>query len=344
MIVLVHLTGTPGLFQHLEALAHGLATLDSDFRVCANKENLSRFAPSIVKDLYIDPLTAVDRLAEEAETPAFYIYSPARRNVDFIRSARRRIPDARILYHLHEPDLSDSSHSWWRKFAINAIQERTCSASNMLVVSSDYALALARLRFPNVRAESLPLPFLDRPHLDQDKLWDVCAVGNLGRDRGFDRFVECARRLPDLHFAVLTARPERALPELTKDWPRNLRLTLGKSIGNDEIVQFIARSRIVLMPYIRSTQSGVIPIAHMTGTPAVTTAVGGLREDIDPPHGGLVVEDTDDIVGKLAAATVRLVDETRSDAAAVAARCRRLFLSRHGHLDVAARLVGLATE
>lgn len=69
----------------------------------------------------------------------------------------------------------------------------------------------------------------------------------------------------------------------------------------------IRDARVVVTPYLRASQSGVIHLAFSHGRPVVTTAVGDLAEAVDDGETGLVVPPGD--VVALAGAITRLLRE-----------------------------------
>jgi glycosyltransferase involved in cell wall biosynthesis len=50
----------------------------------------------------------------------------------------------------------------------------------------------------------------------------------------------------------------------------------------------IRSSKLVVLPYIEASQSGVIAIAHSLSTPVVVTPVGGLIDQISVGKNGLI--------------------------------------------------------
>lgn len=65
-------------------------------------------------------------------------------------------------------------------------------------------------------------------------------------------------------------------------------VVLNKWLTNEEIVQEILKSEIVVLPYIEASQSGIIPLANALAKPVVVTPVGGLTEQIIHEETGIV--------------------------------------------------------
>jgi len=65
---------------------------------------------------------------------------------------------------------------------------------------------------------------------------------------------------------------------------------IDKWLSNSEIEDLIRSSKLVVLPYIEASQSGVIAIAHSLSTPVVVTPVGGLIDQISVGKNGLIAQ------------------------------------------------------
>jgi glycosyltransferase involved in cell wall biosynthesis len=87
-------------------------------------------------------------------------------------------------------------------------------------------------------------------------------------------------------------------------------LILNRHIDEEEASRLFQEASVVVLPYVESSQSGVIPIAYTYGKPVVASAVGGLPEMVDDGATGLLVPPRDE--RKLAEAIVTvLTDDAR---------------------------------
>jgi glycosyltransferase involved in cell wall biosynthesis len=68
---------------------------------------------------------------------------------------------------------------------------------------------------------------------------------------------------------------------------------LREFIPAERVAGLFERSSIVVLPYIEASQSGVSAIGFTTGTVVVASRVGGLADQIDDQHTGLLVEPRD---------------------------------------------------
>ncbi len=117
------------------------------------------------------------------------------------------------------------------------------------------------------------------------------------------------------------------LPDVTLD---------RRWIPEESIPALLSEADTVVLPYLESSQSGVIPAAFGMGIPAVVTPVGGLTEQVAADVNGLVTTDTSP--QSLALALKRLMDEPqlvgRLRAGAIKAARNELDWARIGHTVV----------
>jgi glycosyltransferase involved in cell wall biosynthesis len=68
---------------------------------------------------------------------------------------------------------------------------------------------------------------------------------------------------------------------------------VNRFIDDAEVPALFARARLVILPYIEGTQTGVIPIAYAFRKPVVVTEVGAIPEVVEEGRTGLVVPPRD---------------------------------------------------
>jgi glycosyltransferase involved in cell wall biosynthesis len=98
---------------------------------------------------------------------------------------------------------------------------------------------------------------------------------------------------------------------------------LNEFIPLEAVAGLFQRSAIAVLPYIESSQSGVVTIAYATGTPVIASNIGGLSEVIRHEKDGLLVPPRD--VQALADAIIRLLknrDLQRQMHSAALTRCQ----------------------
>jgi len=68
---------------------------------------------------------------------------------------------------------------------------------------------------------------------------------------------------------------------------------LNKYIDNAETAELFQKTRVVVLPYIEASQSGIIALAYAFGKPVVATDVGSLAEVVDDGRTGFIVPPKD---------------------------------------------------
>jgi glycosyltransferase involved in cell wall biosynthesis len=114
---------------------------------------------------------------------------------------------------------------------------------------------------------------------------------------------------------------------------------LERYIPDDEVEALFKAADVAVLPYRSATQSGVTHVAYATGTPVITTDVGGLAETVIPEETGLVVPPEDPQA--LADAVLRFYEQGM--AATLGAGVERLR-QRHSWDVLARETIGLIDE
>jgi glycosyltransferase involved in cell wall biosynthesis len=172
--------------------------------------------------------------------------------------------------------------------------------------------------------DALPLPNFVAPGgdpLGAGEREGALFVGRLAHEKGVDKVIELARRLPALPVAIVGDGPlTAAVHEAAEVLPN---LSFAGSLAPDEVEARMHSARLVVMPPVWREPAGLVALEAMrAGTPIVAYDRGGLAEYINDAGAGLVVRpDVEDLV---AAIRTLLVDPLRwqqlSDSAAAAAR------------------------
>ena len=140
-----------------------------------------------------------------------------------------------------------------------------------------------------------------------------------GTDRLLSAFDAITHRRPDRRRLVVAGLPDKAGAAnafLERCEAHPFVLVHPARIPADEMQLFLRAADLVVLPYVRALNSGVLLLAFTFGVPVVAPAVGGLMETITPETGRLFDPDDD---GSLLRA-LEDADELRSPAARAAAR------------------------
>jgi glycosyltransferase involved in cell wall biosynthesis len=276
--------------QYTCALAEGLVE-NRQFRVSASvshkMESLARLRQA-VPDIQI---VALDGSLKSAPLlipgPTSFRSSLRRRKVDIVLHTmvnpltpfawprHSGIPIATVI-HDAVPHLGDTVGSFDR--ASRFAQKY----SDLLIAPSQSVADVLRARNPRSSIETIVLP----PHLSLPDLWDpkgdVLFLGRIARYKGLDLLAEVWSGLSEdqdfadmnVHLRVV-GEPVSAEPSI--DRLRNAGATVEtRWVPDEELVDVMRGVRLLVLPYIEASQSGVITLAHAAGIPLLVTDVGGL--------------------------------------------------------------------
>lgn len=126
----------------------------------------------------------------------------------------------------------------------------------------------------------------------------VTFVGRVSQEKGIEDFVEAARRLPDLPFAV--AGRSDGMPGLVENAPSNVRW-LG-FLGEEALNRLYLESRLLVFPsrWFEGFPN-VITRAMALERPVIASRIGALPEIVDDGHSGLLFQpgDVTDLARKI---------------------------------------------
>ncbi len=124
-----------------------------------------------------------------------------------------------------------------------------------------------------------------------------------------------SEKLNHLNLKLLVAgefyEKENRYLDMVKDLGLDQKVLFTRSfIPKDDVRHYFAASDLVVLPYLRATQSGITPIAYQYDKPVLVTNVGGLMEVVRNRMTGYVCEKEPD---KIAAAIADFYENNRAD-------------------------------
>jgi glycosyltransferase involved in cell wall biosynthesis len=139
------------------------------------------------------------------------------------------------------------------------------------------------------------LPIHPRP-LPGGPPWKLLFLGHLRPYKGLDVALGALRQLVDGDLDVsltVAGNPWRSPDEWRADVAAlgitdHVHFRFGY-VPDDEMDELLASHHLLVAPYVQATQSGVVPLAHAAGRPAVATDVGGLPEAVRHDVDGVIV-------------------------------------------------------
>ena len=237
---------------------------------------------------------------------------------------------------VHEPYVHDKSKHGWVRSLLIAAQELAVRATlrflDGVLVPSDEALLQMKATYPDFTGTVLKVPLLfeDRSKAEDSERRYFSFIGHAVPAKGIDTFfwmVEAsASRGAEWMFQIATSTDISAhVARLSKTAQAHLHVVSKPMLSDAEIDDAIRTSWAVVAPHRRVTQSGVVPVAFMHGTPVISTRTGGMPESVIPGKTGYLIDRQTSFEEWQEA--FRMVQTNFSD---LSANCRRFFLD---HFD-----------
>ena len=223
-------------------------------------------------------------LKERESGNKVYLHSP---DFNFIFLVILFYKKFKFRYFLHEPYISynrSPSITFWLGYHLWLfLIQFFCS----FIFLSKKGMNLANKKFFLVRPSKFlgVLPIA----IDEKKLsiknapstcFDFIMWGSLNHEKGLDRFIQVARRLPNKSFAVMSRSNNylQSLKKINSDL-KNFKWFLSKRFIDDkEIFRFIDSSKFAFMLQRESTQSGQLPLALALGKSVFASDAGSFPE------------------------------------------------------------------
>lgn len=233
--------------------------------------------------------------------PIFHPWSP------FLQRKLREIP---AVVTVHDPEPHPGDFEWiFENFSIR-------QADRCVLLSQSLKPALIRRGVPPERIDVIPLGPLYYPsRSSQDKRMKpdqgkpaILFFGRISPYKGLDILINAYKALKRTHQVRLLIVGEGEL-EPYKTLLENLSgvEVINRWIPESEVGECFERATIVVLPYTKATQSGVVTIAATYQLPVIGTRSGGLPEQIQDGKTGLLVEPGSS--RELVQALVRLLDD-----------------------------------
>jgi len=117
--------------------------------------------------------------------------------------------------------------------------------------------------------------------------------------KGLDILLEAFASLDDRYRLIVAGEPYGSFDKYSRiieGIPGKDRIKLfTRYIADEEVSAFFCASDVCVLPYRSATQSGISAISYHFDLPMITTDVGGLKETIEGPGTGIVVDKVDPV-------------------------------------------------
>ncbi len=228
----------------------------------------------------------------------FYNVHPL--NPFIARMVKKRFSKAVIALYLHDPFKPDKTPYGKGKAAyialVECIQKNTVRYVDHVISPSEYSSQLFKRHYPKFKGEThiAPLIVPDQGFLKNKKRRYFSIVGGIHSATGHDTFVKllnfAAEKELDYDFALISSSNISRYYKMLISKARKTLNVINRNIIADSEINKIVRESYAVFRFDREvTQSGVIPVAYMNGTPVIVRDIPGLRQHVKHRQNGYVV-------------------------------------------------------
>jgi glycosyltransferase involved in cell wall biosynthesis len=138
--------------------------------------------------------------------------------------------------------------------------------------------------------------FLEYDSMKLSEEDSILFFGRIEDYKGLDYLIKSmfivSKKFPDIKLIIAGVGDIKKYENMILD-NRNFEIH-NRYIQDEEVPSFFQRAKIVVLPYIEGTQTGIIPIAYAFKKPVVVTNVGSIPEVVDNGITGFIVPPRDE--------------------------------------------------
>jgi len=252
--------------------------------------------PSMLKDTFsLKNREEIRKIFSEDKPTHIYMHNYHILNHFIAKLAKRR--GSIFIYHVHEPYVKEKkAHGGFHQYLLylfEYFQGKLLEDTGIAIVSSNMASRLFNMKYPNFSEKKMliPLMYEDLGGLDsgkQDREY-VTFVGPPVPAKNPEKFLDVVKYSNDNNLGLKFLLISRSKIKDNMYFQRNLEVFSKERISDEEFGELIKKSIVVLTPYSRETQSSVILVSYMYGTPVVSSNVGGLPEFVNHGKTGYLI-------------------------------------------------------
>lgn len=204
-----------------------------------------------------------------------------------------------FIQHVHEPFVEKKNvygglKQYWL-YLFEYAQEKLLEKTDIAILSSDRALQLFKKRYQNFSGKKIQIPLIYEDSecnlMVSNNRKFITFIGPPVEAKGPETFLEIMEYSENnklnLSF-MLISRAKIMDPRYYGK--KNLTLFYKEKISDEEIGDIIKQSIMTITPYKVATQSSVILVSNMYGTPVISNNVGGLSETVHHLETGYLID------------------------------------------------------
>ena len=275
----------------------------------------------------------IKKIIEKIKPDLIYMHNYHLLNHELLNQALKN--KIRFMYHLHEPHTADKKAHGRKQqiwlYGFEFFQDRLVNKSNIIVLSSDYAVQVFKKSFKSYKGKIIKIPLIYEDLYQKDEKVHreyITFIGPLVPAKNPEIFIKIMNYSNDNNlgykFLIISGRSRIDDPKVTNI--PNLTIVDKPNISDEEFGQWIRKSKCVITPYKRETQSSVILVSYMHGTPVVTSKVGGIPEFVSEKTGICLDLDTPITTWVNAIKQLEAIDN-------ISTHCREYFMNNFASVN-----------
>jgi glycosyltransferase involved in cell wall biosynthesis len=283
---------------------------------------------SMLKDtLNLKNIRLIKEVFSEHKPNYVYLHNYHLLNHSIAKSCRKN--GGKFIFHAHEPYVENKhAHGGFQQYWLylnEYMEAKLLHNSDVAVVSSKEGSRLFNKAYPWFKGRKGEIPLLyedlgNGANLLSDRKY-ITFVGPPVPAKGPEIFLKivdfAAAHYPNMSFLLISRERITDPKFLNKN---NLSIYHKTRISDEEYGNLMKNSLAVLTPYKRETQSSVVLVSYMYGTPVVSSNIGGLPEFVNNGITGYIV-DLDATVEEW----IDAINQTQNNAHTMRLHCRRYF-------------------
>jgi glycosyltransferase involved in cell wall biosynthesis len=253
---------------------------------------------SMVKDsLNLKNIRLINKVLTKDKPTHVYLHNYHLLNHLIAKACRKN--GGKFIYHAHEPYVENKrahggfQHYWL--YLSEYMEAKLLQQTDTAIVSSKEGLRLFNKAYPWFNGKKMEIPLmyedLGMTYNEGPLSVRIAFVGPPVPAKGPEILLRIADyatvNQPDWLFTVISREKITDSKFLNR---KNLSIHYKDRISDDEFGKIIQNSTAVLTPYKRETQSSVILVSYMYGTPVVSSDIGGLPEFVESGKTGYLVD------------------------------------------------------
>jgi glycosyltransferase involved in cell wall biosynthesis len=226
------------------------------------------------------------KLSEIIDLKKGYVVFPMVSPLDLVIARKLKSRNVKIIRFIHDHE-RHPGEKWPGKFTVREMVK----TSDYIVSLNSWVGSKLKLNFSaRVIEEQLPVFKLNSrekiqlPELPKEYF---LFIGRIKKYKGLENLLLAYQQLPGLPPLVVAGEGH------FKGEVRHPNLLINKWLNESEILELIRNAKCVVFPYLKASQSGLIPIVRDQNVPIMCTSVGGLAEQLIDYPNKIIVSNSD---------------------------------------------------